>query len=39
MTYSFPNFIDAAFEVLKKISNFLPPFTGHVITDPCWDKS
>ena len=37
ITYQFTDFNSAAVEVWKWISNFIPRFTGHVITDPCWD--
>ena len=39
ITCPFPNFNSATFEVLEWISNFIPHFTGHVITHPCWDWS
>ena len=32
ITYPFPNFNGAAFKVLEWVNNFIPPFTGHVIT-------
>ena len=35
--YPFINFNGATFEVWEWISNFIPHFTGHVITYPCWD--
>ena len=31
------NFNDVAIEVWEWISNFVPYFTGHAITYPCWD--
>ena len=34
ITYPFPNFSGAAVEVSESISNFMPHFTGHVITLP-----
>ena len=37
--YPFPNFNGAANEVWKPISDFIPHFTDHVITYPCWDLS
>ena len=39
ITYPFLNFNGATVEVYEWISNFLPYFTGHAITYPCWDKS
>ena len=33
----FPNFNSVAVEVWEWISNFVPHFTGHVITYLCWD--
>ena len=36
ITYSLPNFNCAAIEVWEWLSNFIPHFTGHVITYP-WD--
>ena len=36
-TYPFPNFNGATVEVWEWISNFIPHFTTHVITNPCWD--
>ena len=36
ITYWFPNFSGATVEVLKWISSFIPHFTRHVITYPCW---
>ena len=35
ITYLFPNFHSAAVEVWEWICNFIPHFTGHVITYPC----
>ena len=35
IAYPFPNFNDTTVEVWKWISNFIPHFTGHVITYPC----
>ena len=37
--YSFPNFNGATVEVWEWISNFIPHFTGHVITFPWWASS
>ena len=37
ITYPFPNFNGAAVEVWEWKSNFIPHFTRHVITYPCWD--
>ena len=37
ITYAFPNFNGATVEVWECISNFIPHFTGHVITYSCWD--
>ena len=39
ITYPFPNFNSTVIEVWKLISNFIPHFTGHVVTYPCWDYS
>ena len=39
ITYSFPNFNGAAFEVLELLSYFIPHFIRHVITHQCWDWS
>ena len=36
ITYQFPNFNGAAVEVWEWISNFIPLFTKHVVTYPCW---
>ena len=35
ITYPFSNFHGAAVEVWECISNFIPHFTGHVITYTC----
>ena len=37
MIYPFPNFNGATVDVWEWISYFIPHFTGHVITYPCWD--
>ena len=37
ITYPFPNFNSCTIEVWEWISNFIPHFAGHMITDPCWD--
>ena len=37
ITYPFPNFNGAAIAVWEYISNFIPPFTGHLFTYPRWD--
>ena len=37
ITYQFSNFNGVTVEVWEWISNFIPHFTGHVITHPCWD--
>ena len=39
VTYSFSNFSGATFEVWEGINNFMPHFTEHEITYPCWVKS
>ena len=39
ITCSFPNVTGCIVEVWEWIINFIPHFTGHVITYPCWDKS
>ena len=39
INYPFPNFNGATVEVWEWISNFIPHFTWHVITHPCWDQS
>ena len=36
-TYPFPNFNGSTVEVWEWISNFIPHFTGNVITYPYWD--
>ena len=38
ITNPFPNFNGGTVEVWEWISNFIPPFTRHVITYPCWGK-
>ena len=38
ITYPFPNFNGCTVEVWERISNFIPHFTGHVITYPCCDS-
>ena len=35
--YPFLNFNGATVDVWEWISNFIPHFTGYVITYPCWD--
>ena len=35
--YLFPNFRGCTVEVWKWINNFIPHFTGHVLTYPCWN--
>ena len=37
--YLFPNFNNATVEVWEWMNNFIPDFTGHVITYPRWDSS
>ena len=37
--YPYPNFNGCTVEVWEWISNFIPLFTGHMITDPCWYQS
>ena len=39
ISYPFPNVNDAAVEVWELISNFIPHFRGHAITNtnPYWD--
>ena len=37
VTYSFPNLNGAIVEVWEYMNYFIPHFTGHVITYPCWD--
>ena len=39
ITYLFPNLNCATVEVWERICNFIPNFTGHVITYPFWDWS
>ena len=39
ITYTFSNFNRTTIEVLEWMSNFIPHFTGHMITYPCWDLS
>ena len=39
ITYPFPNINGATVEVWKWISNFIPQFSGHVITYPFWGWS
>ena len=39
MTHPLPNFNGSTVKVSKWIINFIPHFTGHVITYPCWDWS
>ena len=39
ITYSFPNFNDAAFEAWEGENNFISHLIGHVVTYPCWDLS
>ena len=36
-TYPFLNFNGATVEVQKWMSNFIPHFTGHVLTFPFWE--
>ena len=38
ITYPFPNFNGCTNDVWESISNFIPHFTGHVITYPYWDQ-
>ena len=38
-TYPLPNFNGFTVEVWEWICNFIPYFTGYVITYPCWDWS
>ena len=38
IAYLFPNFNGVTVEVWEWIHNFIPHFTGHVITYPCWDN-
>ena len=37
ITYPFSNFNSYTNEVWEWICNFIPHFTGHVITYSCWD--
>ena len=37
--YAFPNFHGCSVEVWEWISNFIPHFTRHAITCPCWNFS
>ena len=37
ITYPFLNFNGATVEVWELISNFIPHFTEHMVTYPCWD--
>ena len=37
ITYLFANLNGCTVEFLEWISNFIPHFTGYVITYPCWD--
>ena len=37
ITYLFPNFNASSVEIYDWISDFIPPFIGHVITYPWWD--
>ena len=39
ITYPFPNFNSTTVEVWEWKRNFIPHFTGHVMTYPCWDLS
>ena len=39
ITYPFPTFNSGTVDVKVWTSNFIPHFTGHVITYPCWAKS
>ena len=39
ITYPFPNFNGYTVEVWEGMSNFIPHFTGHVFTYPCWALS
>ena len=38
-TFPFPNFNGCTIELWEWISNFIPRFTGHVITYTWWDLS
>ena len=37
ITYPLQNFNGCIVKVCGGISNFTPHYTGHVITNPCWD--
>ena len=37
VTYAFPNFSGAIFEIKEWVINFIPHFTNHAITYPCRD--
>ena len=37
ITYPIPNFNGATVEVKEWLRHFIPHYTGHVITYPCWD--
>ena len=37
ITYPIPNFNSCTIKLWEWISNFIPHFAGHVITDQCWD--
>ena len=39
IVYPFPNFNGSTVEIWESIGNFIPHFTGHVITYQCWDLS
>ena len=39
IAYAFRNFNGAAVEVWEWIGNFIPHFSEHMITYPCWDYS
>ena len=39
ITYPFPNFNGAVVEVLEWIVDFIPHFTGYVITYPCCNQT
>ena len=39
ITDPFPNVNGAAVEIWERMSNFIPHFTGYVITYPCYDLS
>ena len=38
INYPIPNFSGTTVEIREWISNFIPHFNGHVMTDPFWDK-